>query len=291
MVDYVVGVDGGGTGTRVRLARPDGTLLALATAGPSALGQGLQAAWMQILLAVTTAFQQAQIGVPPWSRCLLAAGLSGNGHKPWREGFLALNPGFATVLLESDAYTMLLGAHAGRPGIMVAAGTGSIAEALYPDGSRREVGGWGFPVGDEGSGAWLGLRAMAHTHAAVDGRVAPGALADRVRAQCGAGAEDLLAWCADARQNKYAQLAPLVFDAAKSDPFAHALLCEAARALEQMADVLDPQCGLLVALCGSVGQQLQPKMSAALQNRCVVPAQDASLGALALAFKFLELSQ
>ena len=65
----------------------------------------------------------------------------------------------------------------------------------------------------------------------------------------------------------------------------------AARALEQMADVLDPQCGLPVALCGSVGQQLQPKMSAALQNRCVVPAQDASLGALALAFKFLELSQ
>ena len=64
----------------------------------------------------------------------------------------------------------LLGAHEGRPGAIVAAGTGSVGEALRRDGLRVAVGGWGFPVGDEGSGAWLGLRAMRETHRAIDGR-------------------------------------------------------------------------------------------------------------------------
>jgi glucosamine kinase len=288
MVDYVIGVDGGGTGTRVRLANRLGIELAQGVAGPSALGQGLESAWTNILQAITLAFNSCSVPVPHWSRCILAAGLSGNGHQAWREGFLALNPGFVAVLLESDATTMLLGAHAGKPGVMVTAGTGSIGEALYADGSRREVGGWGFPVGDEGSGAWLGLRAMAHAHAAEDGREAPGALSRQVRAHCGDSAAGLLAWCADARQFKYAQLALLVFDAADADPVARDLLAAAARELERLANVLDPQGQLPVAVCGSVGKQLIPRLSAALQLRCVAPAQDATQGALLLALKYLE---
>ena len=283
MIDYVLWVDGGGTGTRVRLADRSGTQLAQGVAGPSALGQGVESAWAQILLAVHAAFDNCSLPVPHWSRCVLAAGLSGNGHQPWREDFLALNPGFAAVLLESDATTMLIGAHAGKPGVMVTAGTGSIAEALYADGHRREVGGWGFPVGDEGSGAWLGLKAMAHTHAVEDGRAAPSALATLVRAHCGGSAAALLAWCAEARQFKYAQLALLVFEAAPMDPVASALLDDAARALERLADVLDPQAQMPVAVCGSVGKQLIPRLSSALQRRCVAPAQDATAGALILA--------
>ena len=288
MIDFVIGVDGGGTGTRVRVADRHGIHLAQGVSGPSALGQGLESAWTNILQAITSAFQSCLLPVPHWSRCILAAGLSGNGHQPWREGFLALNPGFAAVRVESDAYTMLLGAHAGKPGVMVTAGTGSIAEALYPDGGRREVGGWGFPVGDEGSGAWLGLRAMAHTQAVEDGRAVPGPMAIQVRIHCGGSAAALLTWCADARQFKYAQLALLVFDTAQTDPVASALLDDAARELERMAHVLDPQADLPVAVCGSVGKQLLPRLSSALQQRCVSPAHDATYGALLLAFRDLE---
>lgn len=288
MIDYVIGVDGGGTGTRVRVAYPNGTQLAQGVAGPSALGQGLEFAWTHILQAIAAAFESCSVPVPHWSRCILAAGLSGNGHLPWREGFLALNPGFVVVLLESDATTMLWGAHGGKPGVMVTAGTGSIGEALYADGSRREVGGWGFPVGDEGSGAWLGLRAMAHTQAVEDGRESPGLLSSLVRAHCGGSAEALLAWCADARQFKYAQLALLVFDAAVSDPVARHLLDAAAAELERLAHVLDPEGQMPVAVCGSVGKQLQSRLTDDLQRRCVAPAHDATHGALFLALKYLE---
>ena len=288
MIDFAIGVDGGGTGTRVRVADRSGALLAQGVAGPSALGQGVESAWEQIVLAIRSAFSACSLSLPHWSRCVVAAGLSGTGYHTWRDGFLALNPGFAALQLESDAYAMLLGAHAGRPGVMVAAGTGSIGEALYEDGTRREVGGWGFPVGDEGSGAWLGLRAMAHTQAAADGRATAGSLAALVRGYCGGGAASLLEWCADARQFKYAQLAVLVFEAADSDPVAYALLEGAALELARMANVLDPQQTMPLAVCGSVGKGLHTRLPAALQRRCVAPAQDAAHGALILALNSLE---
>lgn len=288
MIDYLIGVDGGGTGTRVRVARCNSMARANGAAGPSALGQGIESAWVNILQAIHVAFESCAWPIPHWSQCVLAAGLSGYGHQPWRESFVALNPGFSAVLLESDATTMLWGAHGGNPGVMVTAGTGSIAEALYTDGSRREVGGWGFPVGDEGSGAWLGLGAMAHTQAVEDGREAPGPLSVLVRAHCGGSASALLAWCADARQFKYAQLALLVFEAADSDPVARRLLDAAARELERLVHVLDPQGHMPVAVCGSVGQQLQSRLAEGLQRRCVAPTHDATEGALFMAQKYLE---
>src|SRR5258706_3828659 len=75
---------------------------------------------------------------------------------------------------------MLLGAHGGQPGAMVAAGTGSVGAALDADGKRVRVGGWGFAVGDEGSGAWLGLAAMRVAQRAVDAMAPLGALARAV---------------------------------------------------------------------------------------------------------------
>lgn len=288
MLTYCIGVDGGGTGTRVQVADRMGTVLARGSAGPSALGQGVPAAWTHILRAIQAAFQSMGQPCPDWSACALGAGLSGVNHQPWRNQFLALNPGFAHIALESDAYTALLGAHGGRPGAMVASGTGSIGEALYADGTRKQVGGWGFPVGDEGSGAWLGLRAMAHAQAALDGRIAPGTLATHIHNQYGPHRQELQNWCAQARQHEYAMLAKPVFECAATDPVANALLERATQAIARMALALDPTERLPLAICGSVGQQLQPRLSAAVRARCVSSQCDAAHGALTLIQHTLE---
>lgn len=288
MSTYLIGVDGGGTGTRVAIANRDGTTLGEGAAGPSALGQGVEAAWQQILQAVSHAFSDASLAVPPWSKCAMGAGLSGVGHRPSRQAFSAQNPGFLHLTLASDAYTMLLGAHGGAPGLMVAAGTGSIAEVLRRDGTRQETGGWGFPVGDEGSGAWLGLHAMAHAQAALDGRAQEGELARKVWAQCGGTREEILAWCASARQFQYGQLAPCVFEAAATDPAADTLLTRAAEALERLAEALDPDGTLPLALCGSVGRQLQSRLRMTLRERLIEPRVDAVQGAIILIKEFLK---
>lgn len=287
-VEFLLGVDGGGTGTRVLVANRQGAVLAQASAGPSALGQGIEAAWREILTAIHSAFASLDHATPEWSQCALGAGLSGVNHLPWRKAFLADNPGFTHIALESDAYTALLAAHGGRPGAMVAAGTGSIGEALYADGTRRQVGGWGFPVGDEGSGAWLGLRAMAHAQEAMDGRSLGGPLATRIHAHCGNSRDALQAWCAGAGQFEYAQLARAVVESAALDPIADAMLIEAAQSLDLIAKALDPTGNLPLAIFGSVGCLLQPRLAATTQARCVPTPRDAVHGALTLIQHTLE---
>ena len=282
MIAYLIGVDGGGTGTRVAVAQPDGTVLAHGLAGPSALGQGIGPAWHNIIQAIEAAFKSIARPVPAWSVCAMGAGLSGISHAPWAVAFNAQNPGFVKLVLDTDAHTMLLGAHGGQPGVMVAAGTGSVGEVLRCDGSRSGVSGWGFPVGDEGSGAWLGLRAMALAQQAQDQRRAPSPLTTAVQASCGTSRDALQGWCAAAGQFEYAQLARLVFECAPADPAANVLLTEAATALDAMAVALDPGGTLPLAVCGSIGQTLKPRLAKATLARCVEARFDAPFGALLL---------
>ncbi len=280
MVEFLVGVDGGGTGTRALLARPDGTILAHGEAGPSALGQGVPGAWLQVQDAISAAFVGADLTLPAWSRIALAAGLSGVHTMALCDAFRAELPPFGKILLETDGYTMLIGAHGGQPGVMVAAGTGSVGEVLRSDASHAVAGGWGFPVGDEGSGAWLGLQAVRLAQAAMDGRAPAGALARRTWGHCGQTRQDLAAWCATSAQFSYAQVAPLVFECEASDPVAANLLQQAAQHLESIADALDPTRALPVAICGSIGMRLQSRMTRELRNRCVDAAMGPAEGAL-----------
>jgi glucosamine kinase len=127
------------------------------------------------------------------------------------------------------------------------------------------------------------LHAVQHAQQALDGRAAAGALARAVWARCGAARDDLIAWCAGARAFDYAELAPLVFAAeADGDAAARTLLDEAAAALDAMASALDREGSLPVAIAGSVGQRLAPRLDVALRARCVAPAGDAAEGALML---------
>lgn len=280
MVEYWLGVDGGGTGTRALLARADGTVLVRGQAGPSALGQGIAPAWQQIQLAVAQCFAEAGIAQPSWEKCAMAAGLSGVHNTEQRDALLAILPKMGQVILETDGYTMLVGAHKGQPGSIVAAGTGSVGEVLRADGSHAVVGGWGFPVGDEGSGSWLGMHAVRAAHAALDGRAAAGALAKAVWQQCGQTRQAMANWVAEAGQFAYAQVAPRVFECEATDTLAADLLNQAARDLEAIADALDPAQTLPVAVCGSIGNMLKTKMTAGLQARCVEAAMGPAEGAL-----------
>ena len=282
MVEFLVGVDGGGSGTRALLARRDGGVVGAGQAGPSALSRGIAPAWDAIEAAVRQAFDAAGLAPAPWSACALGAGLSGASHAPWGEAFVAANIGFAHLVLDSDSFTMLLGAHAGQPGAVVVAGTGSVGEVLRVDGSRTSVGGWGFPIGDEGSGAWLGWHAVRHAQAAIEGRAPAGALARRVWALCGGEPGALLDWCRAAGQFEYAQLAPVVFDVEASDARATSLLASAVTELEALAFALDPLGQLPLAVSGSVGRRLAPRFAPALRSRCVELAEGADAGALTL---------
>ena len=279
---YFIGVDGGGTATRVKLAGRDGRILAQGEAGPSALGQGAEQAWRHIQQAVQTAADGAGLGSLDPALCAIGLGLSGVSVTAQAEAFIALQPGYAGLALDGDGFTTVLGAHGGQAGAVVAAGTGTVGEALRRDGTRAMSSGWGWISGDEGSGAWLGLQAMRHAQQALDGRAMAGALAAAVWAVAGSDRRAVLAWCAAAGQQGFASLARAVFDSAATDAVAAALLTQAVAELARLALALDPDKTLPLALAGSIALRLAPNFSPALQAR-LVPAQgDSAYGALLL---------
>jgi glucosamine kinase len=280
MIEYLIGVDGGGTGTRVRLARADGTLLAQASSGPSGLAHGIANAWNSINDAIRRAFGAVGINHPAIGSAALGLGLAGVHNKQWAAEFLAANPGYATLVLETDGFTTLIGAHQGQPGTIVAIGTGSVGQALLPDGTQREVGGWGFPAGDEASGGWMGLRAINHIEQVLDGRKSCSAFAQAVIDACGGERNAIQVWLGQANQTSYAGLARFVVEHGKSNPVARTILEDAGREVASIAAALDPTGTLPLALCGGLGSPLREYLPAALLARCIDPHGDSASGAL-----------
>jgi glucosamine kinase len=282
MIDYLIGVDGGGTGTRVRLARfsPDGVIeLAQGSSGPSGLGLGIARAWAAVQDAVGQAFAAAGIEQPPLERMAIGLGLAGVHNGQWAQAFVDADPGYAALRLETDALTTLLGAHGGDPGAIVAIGTGSVGEVLLADGTRREVGGWGFPAGDEASGGWIGLAAINHIEQVLDGRRPGSAFADAVVEACGGNRAAIQVWLGQATQTTYASLAPLVLQHA-DDPAARAILTRAGEEAAAIARALDPDGTLPLALCGGLGAALRDWLPPALAARARAPEGDSARGAL-----------
>ena len=280
MIEYFIGVDGGGSGTRVRLAGADGTELAQAHSGPSSLAHGIERAWNNVGDAVGKAFVQAGIAPPPLAALAIGLGLAGVHNKLWAAQFIAIDPGYGALRLATDGYTTLIGAHGGEAGAIVAIGTGSVGQALLPGGEQREVGGWGFPAGDEASGGWIGLRAINHIEQVLDGRASSSAFAQALIDACGGGRDAIQVWLGQATQTSYAQLAPIVVAHAALDATARSLLFEAGVEVAAIAHALDPSGTLPLALCGGLGAPLQAYLPFALLARSRAPRGDAASGAL-----------
>jgi len=285
---YLIGVDGGGSGTRVILASPDQKILATAEGSPSALGQGIEKAWRAIMDTIALAFSNGNIAVPMLSECAIGLGLSGANNIIWKNEFYLRNPGFKKILIDTDGFTTLLGAHNNGPGVIVAVGTGSVGMVLKKSGERQNVSGWGFPAGDEASGAWLGLRAASLTQKTIDGRRSKSSLSDAVQNYCGRTPDLFLGWLGNAKQNAFATLAPLVFQSAPTDPDAKKLLTKAGLEIAMMVETLDPNKELPLSICGRLGEALIPYLPDDLKKRNQQAIGDSTMGALHLIAKSLE---
>ena len=284
-IKYLVGVDGGGSGTRIIVTDKKFNILASAQGDPSALGQGIEKSWRSIVDTLASAFHYGNIPVPMLSECAIGLGLSGANNVIWKNEFYMRNPGFKNILVDTDGFTTLLGAHGGNPGVIVAVGTGSVGMVMNKDGIRKDVSGWGFPAGDEASGAWLGLKAAAITQKTLDGRRSPSTLSELVLKFCGKEPAHFLTWLGNAGQNSFAKLAPLVFQSAATDPDAKNLLIKAGMEVDLMVKALDPNAELPLSICGRLGEALIPFLPETTKSRNLPAQGDSTIGALLLVSK------
>jgi glucosamine kinase len=165
------GVDGGGTKSTLLLSDAAGTELARVSGAAGLVDPRHPERSAEVIAQlVRMASAQAGLSAPPAALC---AGLAGVGNEAERVAVEQALAGTARVVrVVSDGEIALHGAFGGGPGVLLIAGTGSVAYGRGPDGRMERSGGWGMYVGDEGSGYALGRAALAAALRSVDGREA-----------------------------------------------------------------------------------------------------------------------
>lgn len=207
-----MGIDGGGSHVRVAITTPDLKLIASAKGGsanPNSAGRA--AAAQMIQETIRTALSNARLKSTDIQA--VAAGIAGTvTARDWvRETIASVLPE-ATIRAASDFEIALVGARGERRGVLILAGTGSVAYGVNEAGDSVQVGGWGYLLGDEGSGYMLGLKALQAVVRAADGREPPTQLTKAILKTLDLREpSELIAWIyAPGRTREVAQLAPLV---------------------------------------------------------------------------------
>ncbi len=242
----VVGVDGGGTRTRVLVADVQGRTLARLEGEATALRPGDERRSAEII-AVLVQEALASIERAESRPSTLVVGVAGGGQERAAQALwqaLASSRIADDVNVVADAEIALDDAFGDAAGVMLVSGTGSVAFARAPDGRIERCGGWGPVMGDEGSGAWIGRRALSVITAAHDGREPETALVGAILTALEAESlEDLIPWAADATPGDFATLAPIVVQvAAQGDLRANALVSIAVEELVLHVRTLARRC-------------------------------------------------
>jgi N-acetylglucosamine kinase-like BadF-type ATPase len=261
---YVIGVDGGGTKTTALLVGLDGTVLAEFAAGPTNLQTvGVQQSARIIfdLIAQCCEKEQAEsellqsvvIGVAGAGRASdkaeLVDALLGIGLK---KKFPLKN-----VVVEADVRVALEAAFAAKPGIVVVAGTGSIALYRTEDGQLLRAGGWGKILGDEGGGYSLAKDALNMVMRQFDGRCEKTLLTKKAFEHFGVATSEELIPKIYRDHADIADFAPKVIEAVvERDRVAHIVMLKNANEIVELVRVLTmkvrPKNKLPVALMGGL---------------------------------------
>lgn len=218
--DYILGIDGGGSKTLARLQHLPSGQCWEARGEASSLSLGVPQSVARILSLAEQLAEQAGCRTQD-IRAL--AGLAGAGNPRFCTDAMAGFSGhFQQMTLCSDARTSAYGANLGEPVVVVALGTGSVAMVLDSRGGERQIGGWGLLVGDQGSGARLGVNAVSGLLWELDlhqGQ-AHSQLGKILKPQLGQDKAAILQWLASATPTHYAALVPTVLSLKDECPVA-----------------------------------------------------------------------
>lgn len=300
----VIGVDGGGSGSRAVLVDGEGRELARARGGPAVADARPGGDAVAEVVRICRALLE-EVGVGPPVEALWA-GLAGAGRAQARgtvEDGLRASGLARRIRVGTDGEAALHDAFGDGPGILLVAGTGSVALGRSRKGRESRAGGWGPVLGDEGSGYRLALAGLRAVVQADDGRGSATrlreALLDELELPTDLSWEDaphrLVTWMAGVARDRVAALAPVVAEVAREgDAVAAALVRGSVEALVLHVTALERDLGPwadppMVALAGGLlapGGPLSEPVARALMSagfQVLAGSPDGALGAAELA--------
>lgn len=296
---YVIGIDAGGTKTVGLLADETGKVQTRARGGGANLIVHGELAVEKVLYQL---IEDLEAPHPVSALCLGMAGVDREEDSALMSGVLRRLGMRDNVRIVNDALIALVAGAPQGVGIVVSAGTGSIAFGVDPSGQTARSGGWGYLLGDEGSAFWLGHAAVRLGIRAADGRGVPTTLFERIAKTLELDVPDgLVRWFYDQELSRYrvANLASLVEEAARDgDDAASGLLdqaaqhlARAARAVARQLDFPDPYPLVLAGGAFRACPSLYARLEAVLdlpQVRVVRLEGEPAQGAVTLALELLD---
>lgn len=303
MARYYLGVDGGGTNCRIRLA--DAALNTLADAGGGRSNLQIEdgdPAFRSIIEGARQAFAKAGIDFSEAANTYGCFGMAGGRLPSAREAFEQRAWPFAKVRVYDDIDIARAGAHGGEDGAVIIVGTGSAAMALV-DGKRHQAGGWGFHIGDQMSGAILGRELVRRTVEAKDGILAGSELTRAVLEKLGGTVDTIMDWSfpKDPRgplpsddkgpstllgraPAEFGALVPMFFEYfEKGDPVARELMELELREVDKYVAWFKARGVRRMAAVGGFGTRLYPLMTRRYGDFLVPPQHEPLHGAVILA--------
>ncbi len=292
---YVLGLDAGGTKTVGLLAGEDGVVAGEARAGGANLHTHGE---LEVEKVLHDVMDRAAAGRPIAAVCLGMAGVDRPQDEALIRGILRRLGHRDAVRVANDAVIALVAGAPERLGLVILAGTGSIAYGADSQGGTARSGGLGWILADEGSAQWLGREALRAAVRAADGRGPQTALfALSLEAMKAEGVSDLVAavYGQTARPSELGRLAWTVEAAAtQGDPVATAILdlgaselALAARAVHERLVFSD---GVVPVVLAGGAFRACPSLVARLRDRLGIPRAETRLlavepaaGALVLA--------
>ena len=279
-----LGIDGGGSKCRARIRDSAGRLLGEANGGHANIYRDRAEAIATLLAVARQATVAAGLGENRLDRLQAGLGLAGiTTEKMARELERDETWPFAGITIDNDAYAACLGAHEGHDGGIVIAGTGSAALAVVA-GQRHALGGWGFQIGDDGSGARIGHVAVRRAVLAADGLAPASTLYDQILAGFGNDLAEVTAWARHAQPGDYARYAPQAIEAARQgDAEAEAILRAAAASLGDLLLGLKRFSTPRLSLIGGLSAAIEPWLPETARKLIEAPLGDPVDGAIMMA--------
>jgi len=277
---YYLGVDGGGSKCRATLCTREGKVLSYGMGGPANPFQSIDRAIVSIETATAEAISKVGLGDSDVAKVSAGIGLAGVNLPTFYDVVCEWQHPFREMFLTTDLEIACIAAHDGNDGAVIVAGTGSCGYSTV-DGESLTCGAHGFPFGDKGSGAWIGLEAIKAVLLAADDLGPATSLTALINSQLGANGVTIVEKMAGGGSRRFAELAPAVFDAAEArDTVATSIVESGAEYLSKVAKKLWLHKPPRMSLLGGLRDRLLPWMDASVVEGLSPPVHQPDVGAI-----------
>jgi glucosamine kinase len=290
MTQFAIGIDGGGTSCRAAVTDRNGKVFGTGRAGAANILSDLENSLVNIVQSARVALADAGLDPEMVGMVPVVVGTAGANVGDYGKRVEKALP-IVKVQVVTDALIALQGALGDGDGVVGAFGTGSVYNARR-SGKIWGIGGWGFVVGDQASGARLGRDLLEYSLLAHDKVRRASPLTEKIMAVFDNDPERVVEFAHSAKPKDFAKYAPMIFDSAENgDDVGISIVKRAAEAIDESLDaLLWPECPS-ICLLGGLSKAYHPWLGTRHKARLAEPRGDALQGAVELAAKFLREHQ